>query len=76
MTAPLGILSRWGEVKMPIGRRNPRPADFTKKQIETLKNWPGGYVDVLWTDETAIDFGQRLKRDERLLIRSIERVAA
>lgn len=76
VTAPEGILSRWAEVKMPTGKRNPRPCDFTKKQLETLEVWPGRYIDVLWTDETTIEFGQRLKRDERLLVRSLERAAA
>ena len=75
VTAPQGILSRWAEVKMPTGKKNPRPSDFTKKQLDTLETWPGGYVDVLWNDETAIEFGQRLKRDEQLLVRSVEKSA-
>ena len=60
---------------MPTGKKNPRPSDFTKKQLDTLETWPGGYVDVLWNDETAIEFGQRLKRDEQLLVRSVEKSA-
>ena len=76
VTSPRGILSRWAEVKMPTEHKTPRASSFTKKQLETLKTWPGGHVDILWTVDSTIDFGQRLKRDERLLIQSLERVAA
>ena len=47
-----------------------------RNESDIVKILRGMGLHILWTVDSTIDFGQRLKRDERLLIRSIERAVA
>ena len=64
--ATFGSLSRWAEIKAPRNKKND-PKPFTAKQLETLKTWPMGHIDVLVTDEETLLFCQKLKADSLLI---------
>lgn len=78
---PWDLVCSWGgyvklaEVKAPRNKNND-PETFSDAQQKTLASWQG-QIDVLVTEEQALEFAEALKAEARLLnaARAMGRVA-